>query len=134
MPMGETIDRRARHRAPHKIEAARRLRGTATEAERALWGMLRGGRLCGVRFRRQQPLGPYIVDFYCFAAKLVIELDGSQHGEDSNIAYDERRTRYLEAAGFGVLRIWNHEFLEDREAVGVRIERILRERIPHLMR
>jgi very-short-patch-repair endonuclease len=110
------------------------MRSVPTDAERALWQMLRGRRLCGARFRRQQPIGPYIVDFYCSAAKLVIELDGSQHGADASTVYDESRTRYLESVGFQVLRIWNSEFFEDREAVGRTIECMLRERIPRLLR
>ena len=109
--MGETTDRRARHRAPHKTSTAREMRGAPSDAERSLWGVLRGRRFCGVRFRRQQPIGPYIVDFYCSAAKLVIELDRSQHGEESRITYDQNRTRYLGAEGFRVLRFWNQRLL-----------------------
>ena len=70
-----------------------------------------------VRFRRQQAIGPYIVDFYCSVAKLVVELDGDQHGEDRNLRYDETRTRWLMANNFRVLRCTNSEFLRDPQSV-----------------
>ena len=73
--------------------------------------------MAGLRFRRQQPIGPYIADFYCSAAQLVIELDGGQHGEDAHAAYDEARTRWLKANGYRVLRFSNHEFLRAPRAV-----------------
>jgi very-short-patch-repair endonuclease len=78
-----------------------------------------------LRFRRQQPLGPYIADFYCSAAKLVIELDGDQHGTDENIAYDEARTTWLTKRGYRVLRFSNEEFLKQRNAVTDTISRAI---------
>lgn len=63
----------------------------------------------GFKFRRQQPIGPYIADFVCFEARLVIELDGDQHGSEQGAAYDEARTRFLGKEGFHVLRFPNHE-------------------------
>ena len=69
-----------------------------------------------LRFRRQQPIGPYIVDFFCPARRLVIELDGGQHGEDATVAYDAKRTAWLEARGYRVLRFANGEFLKDKNA------------------
>ncbi len=91
------------------IPRARALRADATPAERALWDMVRGGKL-GVRFRRQQPVGPFIVDFYCAEAGLVVELDGKGHAEQAG--YDERRTQWLAARGLTVLRFRNEEVLD----------------------
>ena len=96
-----------------KRNAARRLRANATEAERKLWSLLRRKRIAGLRFRRQHPVGPYIADFYCAAAKLIIELDGSQHCEPSNLAYDAARTKWLERHGYCVLRFNNIGFLTE---------------------
>lgn len=94
---------------------ARQLRKNSTEAERVLWRHLRLRQLEGYKFRRQQPVGQYIVDFVCFETRLVIELDGGQHGEQ--VAYDAERSAWLQAQGFRVLRFWNHEVLQDIEAV-----------------
>jgi len=92
---------------------ARELRRQGTEAEQRLWQHLRAGRLNGLKFRRQHPIPPYVADFYCESARLVIELDGSQHGED----VDETRTRYLESLGLLVLRYWDNEALQQTDAV-----------------
>jgi len=101
-----------RHRRELKQEFATRLRIDATDAERKLWSLLRSKQFGGLRFRRQQPIGPYIVDFYCSAAKLIVELDGEQHGEENHVRYDENRTRWLLAHGYRVLRYPNVEFLK----------------------
>jgi very-short-patch-repair endonuclease len=90
---------------------ARTLRRQATEAETKLWQKLRGGQIAGVRFRRQEPIGPYIVDFCSFDPKLVIEVDGGQHAE--RVAADERRTAFLACKGYRVLRFWNNEVLQN---------------------
>ncbi|MFO1399371.1 MAG: endonuclease domain-containing protein [Burkholderiales bacterium] len=87
----------------------RRLRQTQTDAEAALWWRLRGRRLAGCKFRRQFPIGRYIVDFVCLEAQLVVELDGGQHAEQS--AYDDCRTRFLASLGFEVRRYWNDDVL-----------------------
>jgi very-short-patch-repair endonuclease len=100
-----------------KRERAGELRSSATEIERKLWSLLRRKRMAQLRFRRQQAIGPYIVDFYCSAAKLVIELDGEQHGEDKNMHYDEVRTRWLNNNKYRVLRFTNTEFLRHPECV-----------------
>ena len=92
---------------------ARHLRQHQTEAEQRLWYHLRARRFLGLKFRRQVPLGPYIVDFLCPALKLVIEADGGQHGA----AADGRRDHWLRDRGYLVLRFWNHEILQDTEAV-----------------
>jgi very-short-patch-repair endonuclease len=73
--------------------------------------------MAGVRFRRQQSIGPYIVDFYCSAARLVVELDGGQHGEDKNLSYDEVRTHWLAANGYAVLRFSNSEYSQNPQSV-----------------
>ena len=92
---------------------ARALRQSGTDAEQALWYHLRAGRLGGLKFRRQHPLPPYVVDFYCDALKLVVELDGSQHDEVA----DQRRTRFLERRSLRVLRFWDNEALQQTDAV-----------------
>src|SRR4051812_14031307 len=90
-------------RAQFKRSVAKSLRQNPTDAERRLWHLLRVKQLGGLRFRRQQPIGRYIVDFFCPAAKLIVELNGDQHGTDSNAAQDAARTRWLEARGYMVL-------------------------------
>jgi len=80
-------------RSQHKTEFAKDLRQRATDTERMLWAQLRGRNLDGARFRRQQPIGPYVADFFCSAAKLIFELDGGQHGEGDNLEYDKARQR-----------------------------------------
>ncbi len=88
-----------------------------TPQERKLWHALCRKQLCGLRFRRQHPFPPYILDFYCFSHRLVIELDGGQHSEPANAAYDQRRTAWLEAQGLRVLRFWNYEVDTNLEGV-----------------
>ena len=110
---------------PKLTPRARQLRRDQTPAERLLWSQLRGNRLGGHRFRRQDPIGPFIADFVCEAAKLVVELDGGQHAD--TIDYDRQRTRWFESKGYRVLRFWNGEVTESLEAV-VRI--ILAELLP----
>ena len=98
-----------------RICRARQLRRNLTDAERALWQVLRNRQVSGYRFRRQAPIGPYVVDFVCFEIRLVIEVDGGQHIERAD--YDEGRTAWLEGAGFRVIRFWNNEVLLERESV-----------------
>ena len=97
----------------HKKQQARDLRQRGTDAEQMLWFHLRAGRLHGLKFRRQHPVPPYVVDFYCEACKLVVELDGSQHNETA----DAPRTRFLESLGLTVLRYWDNEALQHTEMV-----------------
>ncbi|MEW6678402.1 MAG: endonuclease domain-containing protein [Pseudomonadota bacterium] len=94
---------------------ARDLRGQQTDAEQLLWQILRAKRFLGLKFRRQHPVGRYILDFYCGELKLAIELDGGQHAEHQ--AYDQDRTRFLEEQGIHVLRYWNNQMLGETEAV-----------------
>lgn len=101
------------------------LRKELTSAERKLWAYLRGDKL-GVNFRRQHAIGNYIPDFCSPKAKLIIELDGGQHLERK--AYDEERTKYLEAQGYKVIRFWNNEVMNDIEAVILAIMNELKKR------
>ncbi len=98
-------------------ETARTFRQNPTDAERKLWYLLRNRRLANWRFRRQQPVGPYFADFFCPSAKLIIELDGSQHAEDQHLQSDARRTSWLKSRGYIVLRFWNNEVLKTPEIV-----------------
>jgi very-short-patch-repair endonuclease len=106
---------------------ARRLRLTPTEAETRLWSHLRRKQLEGFRFRRQHPLGPYVVDFFCAANKLIVEVDGGQHAEDSDV-----RTKWLEAHGYRVIRFWNNDVLANTEGVLLMILDALRALPPSL--
>lgn len=99
------------------LERARRLRREMGDEERVLWMLLRDRRFADFKFRRQAPLGDYVVDFVCFGSKLVVELDGSQHAGPEQAAFDARRTAHLEAAGFRVLRIWAGDLFKEREGV-----------------
>ncbi len=96
-------------------ERARHLRRNMTPAENCLWSRLRRRAVSGHKFRRQAPVGPYIIDFVCLQKGLIIEVDGEQHCEGSR--YDERRTRWLQRRGFRVLRFWNYEVIERMDAV-----------------
>jgi very-short-patch-repair endonuclease len=94
---------------------ARQLRRNPTDAERLLWRKLRFWQVDGLKFRRQQPLGPYIVDFVCLEKRLVIEVDGGQHAENAN--YDTERDAWLRAQDFVVLRFWNNDVLKNIDSV-----------------
>ena len=93
---------------PPHFETYRRaagMRRALTPPEARLWTCLKGGGLEGLKFRRQHPVGPYILDFYCHAARLAVEVDGAAHDEADQLAHDERRTAWLKAQGIEVLRI-----------------------------
>ncbi|KRC80316.1 endonuclease domain-containing protein [Sphingomonas sp. Root241] len=92
---------------------ASRLRKEATDAERLLWGILRSRRLVGHKFRFQAPIEPFVVDFLCVEARLIIEVDGSQHNAET----DARRTQFLQSRGYRILRFWNSEVLENLDDV-----------------
>ena len=94
---------------------ARQLRKDATDAERLVWKYLRARQLNNVKFRRQQPIGPFIVDFVCFEKKLIIEIDGGHHSENEEI--NLRRTEWLRAKGYRVIRFWNNEVLQNSRGV-----------------
>ena len=97
------------------VARARKLRRNSTEVERKLWHRIRDKQIEEFRFRRQRPIGKYIVDFICLDAKLIVELDGGQHSQ--NVAYDQVRTTFLESLGYRVLRFWNSEVVENISGV-----------------
>jgi very-short-patch-repair endonuclease len=98
----------------HTLNRAKIMRREPTEAETALWRALRNGALSGAKFRRQQPIGPYIADFVCQSHRLVVEADGSQHAESAG---DEKRDAFLRSAGYRVLRFWNNDILNNISGV-----------------
>jgi very-short-patch-repair endonuclease len=102
-------------------DRARRLRREATPPEQILWSVLRGRRLGGLKFRRQEPIGPYVVDFCCRELRLIVELDGMSH-DDKQIR-DEIRERWLREQGYRVFRVTNWDVNEDLEAVARGIAR-----------
>ena len=99
------------------LQSARDMRKNATDAEKLLWSLLRDRQLDGYKFRRQHPVGSYILDFYCHEARLAIEVDGGQHNEIEQARHDEERTANLATEGIQVLRFWNSEVLTETEAV-----------------
>ncbi|HVZ70150.1 MAG TPA: endonuclease domain-containing protein [Rhizomicrobium sp.] len=107
---------------------ARWMRKHPSQAEYRFWFALRALKPLGFHFRRQAPIGRYVVDFVCHRAKIVVEIDGSQHGEPENILRDEKRTAFLRSRGYRVLRFWNIEANEGQEEV---IAAILRAATPH---
>jgi very-short-patch-repair endonuclease len=109
---------------PLARDRARELRRESTDAEYRLWSHLRNRGL-GVKFRRQHPIGPFIVDFLSLEAKLVVEIDGGQHNEDDKRRADDQRTKFLEDRGYRILRFWNNEVLQDTDAVLTRIADLL---------
>jgi very-short-patch-repair endonuclease len=110
-------------------EAARYLRKNMTESERELWSRLRGKQLLGVQFYRQKPIGNFIVDFFAPKAKLVVEVDGSQHAEEDNRSRDKHRAEYLASRGFKVLRFNSREVLNRTDSVVNSIYRSIGERL-----
>ena len=98
-------------------EKARSLRKNMTKQERILWTFLRKKNINNLKFRRQYPIGNYIVDFICNEKKLIIEIDGGQHNENKNITYDQERTKYLESKGYKVIRFWNNDIDNNIEEV-----------------
>lgn len=115
---------------PWRVNRARALRSTETLAERVVWCELRGRRLKGYKFLRQQPLGRYYVDFVCREHKLVLEVDGATHSGAVAIEYDNRRDRALEALGFRVLRMTNTDVIENLDGVLELIVASLEKRSP----
>jgi very-short-patch-repair endonuclease len=107
---------------------SRILRSNQTDVERMLWQTLRQKQVNGHRFRRQHPVGQYIVDFACIERKLVIELDGGQHQERRE--YDEQRTGFLNERGWRVLRFWNNDVIENLDGVLTEIANALKSAPP----
>lgn len=98
----------------HTLKLAKRLRRELTDSERALWRLLRSRQLKGAKFRRQQPIGPYVADFVCLEARLIVEADGGQHASAER---DSDRDAWLSERGYRVLRFWNHDILGNPEGV-----------------
>jgi very-short-patch-repair endonuclease len=96
-----------------------------TEAELVLWTALRKRRLDGFKFRRQHPIGPYIVDFACVSARLVVEVDGATHSTEDEVAHDALRTKFLQRAGWRVLRVTNLDVFDNLNGVWLTIQRLL---------
>ncbi len=117
LPLGEGKGEGKKHLPSDLLDFARELRKTATDAERLLWRLLRNRALEGAKFRRQHPVPPYVLDFYCHELKLAIEVDGGQHNEPPRKKRDEERTAFLESHGIRVLRFWNREVLHETEGV-----------------
>ena len=101
--------------SPNTKTNARNLRKNMTDVERLLWSKIRGRQLRGFRFRRQHPIGRYIVDFVCIELKLIVEMDGGQHGDQQQ--YDMNRTQWLQTKGYKVIRFWNNDVIDDLEGV-----------------
>ena len=113
----------------HDLSAlAKRMRSTPTDAERKLWSLLRAKRLANWKFRRQEQIGDYVVDFVCFKARLIVEADGSQHAEN---AADAARDAYLSAQGFRVLRFWNNDILTRSDGVATALLAALETPLPN---
>ena len=108
---------------PLPTQRSRDLRNHGTPAERTLWNALSNRKLAGVRFNRQVVIKPYICDLVARSQKLVIELDGGQHGDA--VAYDAARTKFLEARGYRVLRFWNNDVMQNIDGVVTKIEEAL---------
>jgi very-short-patch-repair endonuclease len=99
------------------LSHCRNLRKECTDVEKLLWYLLRNRQFAGAKFRRQHPVGNYIIDFYCHEKHLAIELDGGQHADEDNIQYDKERTQFLEDQGIQVLRFWNNDVFTNTESV-----------------
>ena len=106
-----------KHRISPKTKRARSLRNNATGAEKLLWTKLNRRQIGGYKFRRQHPLGPFILDFYCVDLKYCIELDGDHHGREPVRLKDERRSQYLAAQGVTVSRFWNNDIFDNLDGV-----------------
>jgi ATP-dependent DNA helicase RecQ len=111
-----------RYPSEHMIRRARSLRHEGTEPECLLWNTLRNGQIGGLRFRRQHPIGPYVVDFFCHSAGLVVEVDGMSH--DDKAAPDAERSAYMVAQGLRILRVQNRDVMSDLDAVSREIARL----------
>ena len=99
------------------LKLAKKLRRQTTDAENLMWRLLRAKQFANVKFRRQHPFPPYILDFYCYELKLAVELDGGQHNEEDERERDARRDAYLAKQGIRVLRFWNNDVFSETEAV-----------------
>ena len=115
------LTERAQSMGNNPVTLARNLRRKQTDAERKMWRVLRGRQFENSKFRRQEPIGQYIVDFVSLERQLIIEIDGGQHNQQPEIEKDEVRTKRLEKKGFKVIRFWNTDVLLNIEGVAIRI-------------
>jgi very-short-patch-repair endonuclease len=128
-PLSTTSVARARVKVPSRhvnTSRARSLRKRMTDAETKLWLALRGRRFANFKFRRQVPIGPFVADFICYSLRVVIEVDGGQHGESLS---DERRDRWFADNDFLVLRYWNNDMLQNLEGVLTSLLTVLEDRV-----
>lgn len=114
---------RGRGQKGQMLNNAKALRSNQTEAEKRLWYHLRAHRFMGLKFRRQKPMGRYIVDFVCVERRLIIELDGGQHAEQ--LTYDHQQDAWLRSQGYMVLHFWNNDVMQQLEGVLEQIRRAL---------
>ena len=103
---------------------AKQLRQNQTPQEQKLWNIIRNHKFHNLKFKRQQPIGEYIVDFLCKDIKLIIEIDGGQHNTPENILADDKRTQFLQSKGYSVIRFWNNEIDNNLEGVYLELEKI----------
>ena len=115
--------------SPQHRNKAKQLRRTMTRAETLLWRYLKAGHLDGLAFRRQEPMGAYIVDFVCHSARLVVEIDGDTHDFEERLRHDQRRDAWLATRGFVVKRFTNDEVLKNLEGVLIVIREIASDRV-----
>ena len=115
------------------VNLAKELRKGQTEAEKILWFKLRNRQLDGTKFRRQHPIGNYIVDFVCLEKNLIIEIDGGQHNKEQSKEKDKQRTLWLEKEGYQIMRFWNNDILQNVDGVLINIKEFLKQEFhPHL--
>ena len=119
---------------PEYLAFVRQLRRDQTEPEKLLWYCVRNRRLRGLKFRRQYPIGPYVLDLYCHEYKLCVELDGGQHYESAGIQHDEKRQAFLNSHNIHTLRFSNREVLQSLEAVLLHVAESVRTLTPTLSR
>ena len=117
--------------SPRATTLARNLRKRESWGERLMWSWLRNHRFSDYKFRRQHPIRPYYLDFFCDEATLNVEVDGFQHGKPEQQASDEERDKFLKAKGIKVLRFWSTHLRKDKEAIRNAIWNTLQERAPH---
>ncbi len=129
---------RKRPLPPEILSRCRKLRKSQTSAELKLWSCLKNRQIFGLKFRRQHPIGKFLIDFYCHEARIAIELDGGGHAEPPQAKHDNERTKFLETEGIKVLRFWNTDVSKNLEGVVKAIadavpssSQALAARIPH---
>ena len=108
----------------NNIKLAKTLRKNITKQEYKLWEIIRAGRFYGYKFKRQTPVGNYIVDFVCRQEKIILEIDGRQHNEDENVINDNERTAYLNSKGYKVYRFWNNEIDKNIDGIYQKLKEI----------